>query len=78
MFADDEIELKDELVEFNRKISKVSRSTRVLHTDGGTTFLAKNTYSLPAKLPLDWDILFNHIQAYYKQFNQTTTLEKGE
>ena len=78
LFAEDEIELKDETVEFNRKISKVSKSTRVLHTDGGTTFLAKNTYNLPSKLPLNWNILFNHIQAYYKQFNQTTTPEKGE
>ena len=79
LFAEDEIELKDETVEFNRKISKVKSSTRILHTDGGTTFLAKNTYNLPAKLPLDWDILFNHIQAYYKQFNQpTTTQKKGE
>ena len=76
LFADDEIELKDETVEFNRKISKVSKSTRVLHTDGGTTFLAKNTYNLPSKLPLDWNVLFNHIQAYYKQFNQLSTEEK--
>ena len=78
LFAEDEIVLEDETVEFNRKISKVKSSTRVLHTDGGTTFLAKNTYNLPAKLSLDWDSLFNHIQAYYKQFNQTTTPEKGE
>ena len=76
LFAEDEIELTNETVEFNRKISKVSKSTRVLHTDGGTTFLAKNTYNLPAVLPLDWDILFNHIQAYYKQFNQLSTEEK--
>ena len=79
LLADDEIELEDETIEFNRKISKVSKSTRILHTDGGTTFLAKNTYNLPSKLPLDWNVLFNHIQAYYKQFNQpTTTPEKGE
>ena len=77
LFAEDEIELKDEKVEFNRTISKVSKSTRVLHTDGGTTFLAKNTYNLPSKLPLDWNVLFNHIQAYYKQFNQLSTEEKG-
>ncbi|MEI6628629.1 MAG: ATP-binding protein [Alphaproteobacteria bacterium] len=78
LFADDEIILEDEAIEFNRKISKVKNSTRVIHTDGGTTFLAKNTYNLPPKLPLDWNVLFNHIQAYYKQFNQTTTTEKGE
>jgi hypothetical protein len=76
LFAEDEIELTNETVEFNRKISKVKSSTRVLHTDGGTTFLAKNTYNLPSKLPLDWNILFNHIQAYYKQFNQLSTEEK--
>jgi hypothetical protein len=76
LFAEDEIELTNETVEFNRKISKVKSSTRVLHTDGGTTFLAKNTYNLPSKLPLDWNVLFNHIQAYYKQFNQLSTEEK--
>ncbi len=76
LFAEDAIELEGEKVEFNRTISKVKSSTRVLHTDGGTTFLAKNTYNLPSKLPLDWNILFNHIQAYYKQFNQLSTEEK--
>ncbi len=77
LFADDEVELTDETVEFNRKISKISKSTRVLHTDGGTTFLAKNTYNLPAKIAMDWQVLFNHIQAYYGQFNQPSTQEKG-
>ena len=77
LFAEDEIELENEIVEFNRSISKVKSSTRVLHTDGGTTFLAKNTYNLPLKLPLDWNVLFNHIQAYYTQFNQLSTEERG-
>ena len=72
LFAEDEIELQDETVEFNRTISKVKGSTRVVHTDGGTTFLAKNTYNLPPKLPLDWNILFDHIKNYYKQFNQSS------
>lgn len=76
LFAEDEIAFKEETVEFNRRIAKVEKSTRVLHTDGGTTFLAKNTYNLPSKLPLDWNILYNHIQAYYNQFNQLSTEEK--
>lgn len=78
LFAEDEIVLEDEAIEFNRKISKVKNSTRIIHTDGGTTFLAKNTYNLPSKLPLDWQTLFKHIQSYYTQFNQTTTIETGE
>ena len=74
LFADDEIELKDEAIEFGRKISRVSKSTRVLYTDGGTTFLAKNTYNLPAKIDLNWDVFNTHVQAYYSNFN----IEKKE
>ncbi len=76
LFADDEISLKDEIVEFNRTISKISNSTRVLRTDGGTTFLAKNTYHLPSNIALDWDIFYGFVQSYYAQFNQPQ--EKGE
>ncbi len=72
LFADDEVELIDEAVEFNRKISKISKSTRVLHTDGGTTFLAKNTYNLPAKIAMD-----SHIEpkSNYQVFSDTVSFK---
>jgi hypothetical protein len=75
LFADEEISFKDEKVEF-RTLSKVDNSTRVLRTDGGTTFLAKNTYHLPSKIALDWDVFYGFVQSYYAQFNQPQ--EKGE
>lgn len=78
LFAEDEIELSEESVEFKKKVPKTKNSTRILHTDGGTAFLAKNTYNLPPSLPLNWNVLHNHIQAYYTKLNTSTTTSKGE
>lgn len=76
LFADDKVEVKDERLEFNKVISKVFKSERVLYTDGGTTFLAKNTYGLPSEIALDWNVFYSHVEAYYQKFNQPSTLEK--
>jgi len=65
LFADDEVIIGDEK-------SKTLNSTRIIRTDGGLTFLAKNTYKLPPKISLDWDELAQHVQKYYQQFNYPT------
>ena len=62
LFADDEVIVGDEK-------SKICSSERIIRTDGGLTFLAKNTYNLPVKMSLDWNELAIHVQKYYQQFN---------
>jgi hypothetical protein len=55
LFAQYDLILKKEDKGFgNKKNRAIADGTRIMHTVGSPTYTAKNRYSLPAQLPLDW------------------------
>ena len=55
LFANDRISTVKSDVTFNKKVTRALGSgERVLYTEERPAFLAKNRYSLPDVLPLDW------------------------
>lgn len=75
LFATRRIVTKTEDAGFNRKRAKATAvgkdgGERVLRCVGGPSAIAKNRYSLPAELPLDWSALAAGI---FQQPNITTS-----
>jgi hypothetical protein len=55
LFANYKTVVRKEDVGFNKSVSKgITTGERVLHTAETPAYLAKNRYSLPSQLPLDW------------------------
>jgi hypothetical protein len=58
-------------VGFNNKVSRgISTGERLLYTSEKPAYLAKNRYSLPDSLPLDWSALADAMTTT----TETTTL----
>ena len=65
LFATYDVVVKKEDVGFNREVRRgISSGDRVLFTEERPGFLAKNRYSLPTELPLDFNALAAHIPYY--------------
>jgi hypothetical protein len=57
-FANYKTIVKSSDVGFNNKVSRgISTGERLLYTSEKPAYLAKNRYSLPDSLPLDWSAL---------------------
>jgi hypothetical protein len=62
--------------DFGRTTNKAyGTGERMLYTEERPAFLAKNRYSMPAELPLDWATVFGHIK---KSTGMRTRKEKPE
>lgn len=62
LFANYRISTAKSDVGFNKKVTRaVGSGDRVLYTAERPAFLAKNRYSLPDQLPLDWDTFASHL-----------------
>lgn len=67
LFANYKTMVRKEDVGFNKSVSKgITTGQRVIHTAETPAFLAKNRYSLPAELPLDWNAFSAAMQAASK------------
>lgn len=64
-FADYKVEVIHEKEKFGQEISKARSSERRLFTDEGVKFLAKNTYGMPADIPMTWEALYDHVKAHF-------------
>jgi hypothetical protein len=59
-------------VGFNNKVSRgISTGERLLHTSEKPAYLAKNRYSLPDILPLEWSTLAEAMTTTNEPTNQT-------
>jgi hypothetical protein len=62
-------------VGFNNKVSRgISTGERLLYTSEKPAYLAKNRYSLPDSLPLDWSALADAMTTT----TETTKQSKGK
>lgn len=79
LFAADQRKFKEDIGKFGRVDKKIIESRKVLYTDDGALFVAKNTYNLPKVIAFDdveeaWNTFYSHISSYY----ETTDTEKKE
>ena len=70
-FADDKVVVHHERQAFGQEIAKAVASERVLYTDEGVKFLAKNTYGMPPILPMDWNTVYGYAKAHYQKIKAT-------
>jgi len=65
LFAAQETQLISEKQKFSqeKRVRAVSTGTRLMHSVGQPAFLAKNRYSLPSLLPLEWDAFIGAMYA---------------
>ena len=64
--------VKSSDVGFNNKVSRgISTGERLLHTSEKPAYLAKNRYSLPDTLPLEWSTLAEAMTTTTEPTNQT-------
>ena len=60
LFANYKTLVKKDDVGFNKQVSRgITTGKRLLYTQETPAYLAKNRYSLPASLPLDWNAFSN-------------------
>jgi hypothetical protein len=71
-FANYKTIVKSSDVGFNNKVSRgISTGERLLHTSEKPAYLAKNRYSLPDTLPLEWSTLAEAMTTTNEPTNQT-------
>lgn len=64
LFANYRTMVKKEDVGFNKSVSRgITTGERLLYTQETPAYLAKNRYSLPSSLPMEWSALANAIAA---------------
>ncbi|HVX00712.1 MAG TPA: ATP-binding protein [Candidatus Babeliaceae bacterium] len=67
LFANTEVKIEENKYERNPKAKKKVRlGNRIINTTCNASYLAKNIYNLPEKLPLDWDIFHSKVEEFYK------------
>ena len=66
LFATKDLHFLTEDRGFGHKVSKAQERGRVMYTQGDCSYLAKNTYNLPVRMPLDAGMFWKSIQ----DFNQ--------
>lgn len=68
LFATYDISVKREDVGFDKKVRRgISAGDRLLFTEERPAFYAKNRYSLPEEMPLDWKVLASHLAFFTKK-----------
>lgn len=69
--------VKKEEAGFNKQINKaIGEGSRVLYTEERPSFDAKNSYSLPFELPLEWGAFYECYQAWLGEEVKTTKTKK--
>jgi hypothetical protein len=66
-FADDKVVVHHE----RQEIAKAVASERLLYTDEGVKFLAKNTYGMPPTIPMEWTAVYHYAKAHYQKVKAT-------
>ncbi len=68
LFATYDVAVKSEEVGFSKEVRRgISSGERIVYTEERPAFLAKNRYSMPEELPLNFDAVAQHIPYYNQQ-----------